>query len=70
MRKAIVKRSELATRLRKNPTKENSKAFKEQRNFCNRLYKKERKRYFENLDLRKIADNKEFWKKFYQTKIV
>ena len=62
MRKAIMKRSELATKLRKNPTEENSKAFKKQRNFCSRLYKKERKKYFDNLDLRKITDNKEFWK--------
>ena len=54
-----MKRSELATRSRKNPTEENSKAFKKQRNFCSRLYRKERKKYFDNLDLQKITDNSE-----------
>ena len=43
------------------PTEENKQAFKKQKNFCNRLYKKERKKYYENLDLRKITDNKKFW---------
>ena len=38
MRKAIMKRSEIATRLGKSPTEENSRAFKKQRNFCSRLY--------------------------------
>ena len=61
MRKAIMKRSELATKYRTRPTEENKKAFKKQRNFCNRLYKKERQKYYENLDLRKINDNKKFW---------
>ena len=61
MRKAIMKRSELATKYCTRPTEENKKAFKKQRNFCNRLYKKERQKYYENLDLRKINDNKKFW---------
>ena len=42
MRKAIMKRSELATKYRTRPTEENKKAFKKQRNFCNRLYKKKK----------------------------
>ena len=29
--------------------------------FCNRLYKKERWKYYEKLDVRKITDNKKFW---------
>ena len=61
MRKAIMKRSELATKYRTRPTEEYKKAFKKQKNFCNRLYKKERKKYYENLDLRKITDNNKFW---------
>ena len=73
MRTAIMKRSELATKFRTEPTDLNKKAFKKQKNFCNRLYKKERKKYCENLDLKKITDNKKFWKTvrnlFYQTKL-
>ena len=61
IRKAIMKRSELATKYRARPNEENQKAFKKQRNFCNRLYKKERKKYYNNLDLRKITDNSKFW---------
>ena len=61
MRKAIMKRSELATKFRNRPTDDNKKAFKKQKNFCNRLYKKERRKYYEKLDLRKITDNRKFW---------
>ena len=32
------------------------------KNFCSRLYKKERKKYYANLDIRNITDNKKFWK--------
>ena len=36
--------------------------FKKQKNDCSRLYKKERKEYFESLNPRRISDNKSFWK--------
>ena len=61
-RKAIMKRSELKTKYYKYKTTENCKKFKKQKNFCSRLYKKERKKYYENLDLKNVTDNKEFWK--------
>ena len=38
------------------------KLYKKQRNFCSILYKKERKRYYEMLDLKNVTDNKEFRK--------
>ena len=38
------------------------KKFKKQKNHCSRLYEKERKKYFESLDPRRISDNKSFWK--------
>ena len=34
------------------------KLYKKQRNFCSILYKKERKRYYEMLDLKNVTDNK------------
>ena len=46
-----MKRSVLATKCRAKPNEDNQKTFKKQRNFCNRLYKKERKKYHDNLDL-------------------
>ena len=36
--------------------------YKQQKNFCSRLYKKERKNYYTNLDINKITDVKKFWK--------
>ena len=51
LRKAIMKRSELESKYVKNKTNENLKSYKKQRNFCSKLYKKERKKYYEMLDL-------------------
>ena len=38
------------------------KSYKKQRNFCSKLYKKERKKSYERLDLNNATDNKKFWK--------
>ena len=45
----------------KNRTDENFKAFKKQKNFTNRLAKREKSKYFSNLDLNKYTDNIKFW---------
>ena len=37
-------------------------AFKRQRNYCNRLYKREKKQFYTNLDIKDVTDNKKFWK--------
>ena len=37
------------------------RAFKKQKNYTNKLLKKEKKRYFANLDLNNFTDNKKFW---------
>ena len=62
LRKAIMKRSELESKCVKNKTSENLKSYKKQRNFCSKLYKKERKKSYERLDLNNATDNKKFWK--------
>ena len=61
MRKAIMKRSELATKYRRAPTEENLRAWKKHKNYCSNLYKKERKNYYESLDMKNLTDNKKFW---------
>ena len=38
------------------------KAYKKQKTYYSRLYKKERKRFLENLNLSFVVDNKKFWK--------
>ena len=62
LRKAIMKRSEPENKHVKINTNENLKSYKKQRNFCNKLYKKERKKYYEMLNLKNVTDNKDFWK--------
>ena len=61
LRKAIMRRSTLKSKYFKNRTDENFKAFKKQKNFTNRLAKRERVKYFANLDLNKYTDNIKFW---------
>ena len=60
----IMKRSELENIYVKNKTYKNLKSYKKQRNFSSKLYKKERKKYYEMLDLKNTTDNKEVWKTF------
>ena len=62
LRKAIKKRSELESKYVKNKTNEDLKSYKKQRSFCSKLYKKERKKYYERLDWNNVTDNKKFWK--------
>ena len=62
LRKTIMKRSELESKYVKSKTSETLKSYKKQRNFCSKLYKKERKKYYERLDLNNVTDNKKLWK--------
>ena len=62
MRKAIMHRSKLQNRLYINHTPENLAAYKKQKNYCNRLYKRTRKEYLNNLNVKNITDNKKFWR--------
>ena len=62
LRKAIMKRSQLESKYLRNSTVENMKMYKKQKNFCSRLYKKERKKFYSELDINNITDNKSFWK--------
>ena len=51
MRKAIMRRSALENVFYKKKTPESHKAYKKQKNYCSRLYKKERKKFYANLSL-------------------
>ena len=61
LRKAMMNRSQLETKYRKQPTDINSERYRKQKNFCSKLYKKERKKYYSHLDLKQFTDNKTFW---------
>ena len=60
--KAIMKCSELATKYHKTKSIEDYNNYKKQRNFCSKLYKKEREKFYDNLGIKNITDNKKFWK--------
>ena len=44
LRKAIIKRSKLESKYLKNKSYQNMKIYEKQKNFCSKLYKKERKK--------------------------
>ena len=60
MRKAMMLRTQLRNKM--HISHEYRAAYKHQRNYCNRLYKRERKKYYTNLNMKNITDNKKFWK--------
>ena len=62
LRKAIMKHSALENKYLRNNTTENKIHYKKQKNFCSRLYKKEWKKFYSNLEINNITDNKTFWK--------
>ena len=56
-----MRRSALKDRFLRSRTDENHKAMKRQKNYTNRLYRRELKKYAGNLDLKSLADNRKFW---------
>ena len=62
IRKAIMKRSELASKYHKTKNTKDYNNYKKQRNFCSKLYKKKRRKFYNNLNIKDITDNKKFWK--------
>ena len=55
-------RSKLKNLYNKNPTELNKINFKRQRNYCVGLLAREKQKYYNNLDLKILQDNKQFWK--------
>lgn len=61
LRKAIMRRSALQNTYYRDKLPEIGKAFKKQRTYTNRLLKREKKKYFANLNMKNFTDNKNFW---------
>ena len=59
--KAFMHRSKLKNRYHKFPTEANKTSYKQMRNVCVNLLKKEKKKYYNNLDLTIFGGNKKFW---------
>ena len=62
LRKAIMKSSQLESIYRETLTEKSLKAYKKQKNYVSRLYKKERKTFFNSLNPSVVSDNRKFWK--------
>ena len=59
---AIMNRSRFRNRYLKNPNSMSKLNYKRQKNFVVNLMRREKKKYYENIDPRKISDSKIFWK--------
>ena len=62
VRKAIMVRTKLLNKFRKENSFINELEYKRQRNFCTTLIKKTKKNFYNNLNAKPISDNKSFWK--------
>ena len=60
LRKAIMCKSQLETKYLKTKTQTNLKLYKKHKNFCGKLYKRERRKYCEFLDTKNVLDSKKF----------
>ena len=61
LRKAMMRRTFLKNKFYKNPNDETKASYRKQKNFTDRLLRKEKKNYYSNLDLKNLTDNKKFW---------
>ena len=57
LRKAIMHKSQLETKYRKSKTQTNLKLCKKYKNFCSKLQKKQRRKYYESLDMKNMSDS-------------
>ena len=55
-------RSQLETKYHKTKTQTDLKLYKKHKNFCSKLYKTEKRKYYDSFDTKNILDSKEFWK--------
>ena len=59
---AIMKRSKLKVKFLKSRTLSDRKNYTSQRNLCKKLLKNAKTTYFNNLEIKKVTDNRTFWK--------
>ena len=60
--KAVMTRSRLKNKFIKNPNEMNKVNYTKYRNYCTGLFRKEKKSYYNNLNIRSLNDHKKFWK--------
>ena len=62
LRKAIMLRSSLKNNFNKKRCDKNWNNYKTQRNFCVKLVHQTKEKYFNNVNVKSVSDNKKFWK--------
>ena len=62
LHKAIMKRFKLRNKFLKSKTFSDKKAYTSQHNFRKKLQRNTKRTYFNNLDIKKVTDNRTFWK--------
>ena len=62
VRKAIMTRLRLRNKFLKTKSQECKQAYNNQRNLCVTMVRKRKKNYFNNLNVKNVTDNKQFWK--------
>ena len=62
LRKAIMSKTQLETKYLKAKTQTDLKLYKKYKNFCCKLHKRKRRKYYESLDMKIVLGSKEFWK--------
>ena len=60
--KAIMNQTRLRKRFLRTRCIGDKEAYNKQQNYCVSLIRKTKQQYYNNLDHRKVADNKSFWK--------
>ena len=61
--KAFMHRSKLRNNFYRNPTGDNKKLYNRQRNYCTNLLRKEKRKYYNDLDPKILTDNRKFWQR-------
>ena len=62
LRKAIMRRSRFKNNFNKQRSDENWDNYKKQRNFCVKLLRHTKEKYFSDVNVKSISENKKFWK--------
>ena len=73
LRKAVMTTSRLKNKFNKNRFPRNWNSYKKQRNFCLKLLRQTKEKYFNNLNLKNVSDNKTVWKSvkpFFSKKVL
>ena len=60
---AFMHRSKLKNKFNKNPTEQNKIDYNQQKNYFVSILKKEKRKYYNNIDLKIFKDNKTFWQR-------